>query len=98
MNKDKELYFKGGKMGNVTIKELREAFNNSTKKEINRFSIVSYHQGYTNALYCVKKGLSTLVGIKTEPSITIEDIVILVSNWLEISERELEQVKKEQEW
>ena len=85
-------------MGNVTIKELREAFNDSTKKEINRFSIVSYHQGYTNALYCVKKGLSTLVGVKTEPPITIEDIINLVSNWLKIAEEELEQVKKEQGW
>ena len=85
-------------MGNVTIKELREAFKDSTKKEINRFSIVSYHQGYTNALYCVKKGLSVLVGKKTEPPVTIEDIVNIVSNWLENAEKELEQVKKEQEW
>lgn len=85
-------------MGNITIKELREAFNDSAKKEIDRFSIVSYHQGYTNALYCVKKGLSTLVGKQAEPPITMEDIVNLVSNWLENAERELEQVKKEQEW
>jgi hypothetical protein len=85
-------------MGSVTIKELREAFNDGAKKEINRFSIVSYHQGYTNALFCVKKGLSTLVGVETEPPVTVEDIVKLVGNWLDGAERELEQVKKEQEW
>lgn len=85
-------------MGNVTIKELREAFKDSTKKEINRFSIVSYHQGYTNALHCVKNGLSTLVGVKTEPPITIEDIVTLVDKWYNNAEKELEEIKKKHNW
>lgn len=85
-------------MGNVTIKELREAFNDGAKKEINRFSIVSYHQGYASALHCVKKGLSVLIGKKTEPPLKIEDIVELVDRWYKDAEKELEKVKKEQEW
>lgn len=85
-------------MGNITIKELREAFNDSTKKEIEKFSVVSYQQGFTNALFSVKKGLDVFVGKQIEPPITIEDIVKLIDGWLEGSKTKLEQVKKEQGW
>ena len=85
-------------MGSVTIKELREAFNDSAKKEINKFSVVSYQQGFTNALFSVKKGLDVFVGKQVEPPITIEDIVKLIDGWLEGSKIKLEQVKKEQGW
>lgn len=67
-------------MTSPTIKESREAYNFDVKKETKKYAMVGYHQGYTNALHCVKKGLSTLVGVKTEQPITIEDIVKLVSN------------------
>ena len=85
-------------MTSPKIKEMRESFNDSAKKEINRFSIVSYHQGYANALYCVKKGLSVLIGKETEPPLKIDDIVELVDKWYKDAEKELEKVKKEQEW
>ena len=85
-------------MAAITVKDLRKAFNDSTKEEVEKFAMVGYHQGYTNALYCVKKGLSTLIGKKSEPPIKIEDIVKLVGTWLDEADKELEQVKKEQGW
>jgi len=81
-------------MATITVKDLREAFKDSTKKEAEKFAMVGYHQGYTNALYCVKKGLSELVGT----NIKIKDIVGLVDKWYKDAEKELEKVKKEQEW
>ena len=85
-------------MTSPTIKELIEAYNFDIKKETKKYAMVWYQQGYTNALYCVKKGLSTLIGKQAEPPITIDDIVKLISTWIDGAERELEQVKKEQEW
>ena len=85
-------------MATITVKDLRETFNDSTKKEVEKFSMVGYHQGYTNALYCVKKGLSTLIGKKSEPPITIEDIVKLVGTWLDGAEKELDETKKKYGW
>ena len=85
-------------MATITVKDLREAFNNSTKKEAEKFAMVGYHQGYANALYCVNKGLSTLIGKKSEPPITIEDIVKLIGTWLDIAEKELDETKKKYGW
>ena len=85
-------------MESPKIKELREAYNSGIKNEINKFSAVSYQQGFTNALFSVKKGLDIFIGKQVEPPITIEDIVKLVDCWLEGSKIKLEQVKKEQEW
>ena len=85
-------------MTSPTIKELREAYNFDIKKETKKYAMVGYQQGYTNALHCVKKGLFELIGKETEPPIKIEDIVVLVDKWYKDAEKELEKVKKEQEW
>lgn len=81
-------------MTSPTIKELREAYNFDIKKETKKYAMVGYQQGYTNALHCVKEGLSVLVGT----NIKIKDIVELVDKWYKDAEKELEKVKKEQEW
>ena len=85
-------------MTSPKIKELREAYNFDIKKETKKYAMVGYQQGYTDALYCVKRGLSVLVGKEAEPPIKIENIVGLVDKWYNGAEKELEKVKKEQEW
>lgn len=85
-------------MTSPTIKELREAYNSDIKREAMACGIVGYHQGYRNALYCARNGLKVLVGKEVEPPITINDVVILMNEWLDEAEKELEKVKKEQEW
>ncbi len=81
-------------MTSPTIKELREAYNFDIKKETKKYAMVGYQQGFTDALHCIKKGLSELVGT----NIKIKDIVELVDKWRRDAEKELEKVKKEQEW
>lgn len=80
------------------IERLEKDYDDFLKKELEKYAEVSYYQGFTNGLHSALTGISTLVDKKTEPPITIEDVVYLIKGWYNNFKEELDNIKKKTGW